>query len=107
MSASAPAVNENLPYKQRKLPPGTTLLVTVAMAFGGCLITAGRISARFDNLESRVETIEATYVPARVHAERDKMRDEQVGELRDQNAELNRRLTRIEEKLDRALQRKY
>lgn len=106
MLAQAPARDENQPQKQRKLPPGTTLLVTVAMAFGGCLLTAGRVSARFENLETRVVIIEDNYVPAKVHIERDRVRDEQINELRFQNAELSRRLGRIEEKLDRALQRR-
>jgi hypothetical protein len=86
-----------------KFPAGTSVLVTIIMIVGGGLVTAGRVSSRFDNLDARIVTIEANYVPARIHLERDRMRDEQIKEIQDHATDTKAQIQRIEDKLDRIL----
>ena len=75
-------------------------LITVLIVAGGWLYTQGKTSERIDVLESRVTKLEETYIPTQVHMEKDRLRDEEFEEMKAGHEELQKRLERIETKID-------
>ena len=63
-------------------------------------LTQGRTNERIDVLEHRVTKLEETYIPIQVHTEKDRLRDEEFEEMKLGHDELQKRLERIETKID-------